>query len=198
MSPVVECYCVLIYSRCTLIFTKVCLMCSVSSLNFLLLDYLYIWKRVVLPFISLFWLQRSLVFVGYICAICLFISLSHCARTGVVSMAMLSSLAAIEGVISITYGADSDASGFCIVRVRTFPFQWASKDNSGGGVICAGRVTVGSAQSHCDFSLCVVPFLLLPFCILIVFYVMFVYFMLSMSDNISCGYCYLLTVPDVK
>ena len=31
-----------------------------------------------------------------------------------------------------------------------------------------------------------------------VFYVTFVYFMLSMSDNSPCGYCYLLTVPNVK
>ena len=33
---------------------------------------------------------------------------------------------------------------------------------------------------------------------LLLFYVMFVYFMLSVSDNSSCGYCYLLTVRDVK
>ena len=54
------------------------------------------------------------------------------------------------------------------------------------------------AQSHCDCSLCVVPFSLLSFCILLLFYVTFVYFMLSMSDNSPCGYCYLLTIPDVK
>ena len=55
-----------------------------------------------------------------------------------------------------------------------------------------------SVQSHCDFSLCVVPFSLLSFCMLLLFYVTFVYFMLFMSDNSPCGYCYLLTIPDVK
>ena len=55
-----------------------------------------------------------------------------------------------------------------------------------------------SVQSHCDFSLCVVPFALLSFCMLLLFYVTFVYFMLSVSHNSPCGYCYLLTIPDVK
>ena len=72
-------------------------------------------------------------------------------------------------------------------RWRHFRF---SVDNSDNGAMCA-------VEDH-DFSLCVVPFSLLSFCMLLLFYVTFVYFRLSMSDNSPCGYCYLLTVPDVK
>ena len=82
--------------------------------------------------------------------------------------------------------------------MATFPLQRASIHNSDNGAMCAGRITVRSAQSHCDFSLCVVPFSLLSFCMLLLFYVTFVYFMLFMSDNSPCGYCYLFTIPDVK
>ena len=95
-----------------------------KSFNFAPLGLIaYIWKRVILAFISFFWLQRSLVFVSNIYAIYLFISLSHCTEAGVVSVVMLSSLAALEVVISTTYGAASDES---TLRVATFPFQWAS------------------------------------------------------------------------
>ena len=191
----VEGYCILIYSGCTLIFSKVCFTCSVNRLTIPFLDSWHILKRVILAFISLFWLQRSLVFVSNIYAIYLFISLSHWTGAGVVSVAMSSSLAALEVVISTTYGAASDESA---LRVATFPFQRASIYNSDNGAICAGRITVGSAQSHCDFSLCVVAFSLLSFSMLLLFYVTFVYFMLSMLDNSPCGYCYLLTIPDVK
>ena len=84
--------------------------------------------------------------------ICLFVYLLHCTGAGFVFMAMLSLLAVTEGVISTTYGAASDESA---VWVTTFPFQWASKDDSDGGAICAGgRVTMTSPQSHCGFSLC--------------------------------------------
>ena len=190
-----EGYCILIYSRCTLISSKVCFTCSVNRFTFPLLDSYHILKGVILAFISLFWLQGSLVFASNIYAIYLFISLSHWTGAGVVSVAMSSSLAALEVVISATYDAASDESA---LRVATFPFQRASIDNSDNGAICAGRITMGSAQSHCDFSLCVVPFLLLSFCMLLFFYVTLVYFMLSMSDNSPCGYCYLLTIPDVK
>ena len=155
----------------------------------------HIHARVILAFISLFWLQRSLVFVSNIYAIYLFISLSHCTGAGFASVALSSSLPALEVVISTTYGA---ASGESALRVVTFPLQRASIHNSDNGAMCAGRITVRSAQSHCDFSLCVVPFSLLSFCMLLLFYVTFMYFMLSMSDNSPCGYCYLLTIPDVK
>ena len=114
---------------------------------------------------------------------------------GVASVALSSSLPALEVVISTTYGAASDESA---LRVATFPLQRASIHDSDNGAMCAGRITVRSAQSHCDFSLCVVPFSLLSFCMLLLFYVTFMYFMLSMSDNSPCGYCYLLTIPDVK
>ena len=102
----------------------------------------------------------------------------HCTGAGVASVAMLSSLAALEVVISTTYDAASDESA---IRVATFPFQWASIDNNDNGAICAGRITVRSAQSHCDFSLCVVPFSLLSFlhviiilCYVCLFYVIYV------------------------
>ena len=39
---------------------------------------------------------------------------------------------------------------------RPFRFQWASKDSSDSGAMCAGRVTMRSV-SHCDFCLCGVP-----------------------------------------
>ena len=64
-------------------------------------------------------------------------------------------------------------------RWRHFRF---SVDNSDNGAMCAGRITTSLFVS----------------CMLLLFYVTFVYFMLSMSDNSPCGYCYLLTVPDVK
>ena len=95
-----------------------------NSFNFAPLGLIaYIWKRVILAFISFFWLQRSLVFVSNIYAIYLFISLSHCTGVGVVSVVMLLWLAALEVVISTTYGAASNES---TLRVATFPFQWAS------------------------------------------------------------------------
>ena len=134
------------------------------------------------------------MFVSNIYAIYLFISLSHCTGAGVASVALSSSLPALEVVISTTYGAaiDESARGWR-------PFQRASIHNNDNGAMCAGRITVKSAQSHCDFSLCVVPFSLLSFCmLLLLFYVTFVYFMLSMSDKSPCGFCYLLTIPDVE
>ena len=91
-------------------------------------------------------------------------------------MALSSSLPALEVVISTTYGAASDESA---LRVATFPLQRASIHNSDNGAMCAGRITVRSAQSHCDFSLCVVPFSLLSFAC-------YYYFMLRL-----CILCYL-------
>ena len=106
-------------------------------------------KTCHLPFISLFWLQRSLLFVGNIHAIYLFLSLLHCTGAGVVSMAMLLSLAAPEGFTSTTYRAASDPGA---VGETTLSFQWVSKDNIDSVAMCAGRVTLRSTQSHRDFS----------------------------------------------
>ena len=50
-------------------------LCSVNSLTLPLLDLLNIWIRAIIPFISLFWLQQSLVFIGNIYAMYLFLSL---------------------------------------------------------------------------------------------------------------------------
>ena len=122
----------------------------------------------------------------------------------------VSLLAAPEGVILVSW-ASCVISFVCIwgkldlavqpvtrVPLGWRPFRFSeSPYNSDDGAMCAGRIAMRSAQSHSDFSLCVVPFLR-SFCILLLFYVMFVYFMLSMSDNSSCCYCYLLTLPDVK
>ena len=112
-------------------------------------------KTCHLPFISLFWLQRSLLFVGNIHAIYLFLSLLHCTGAGVVSMAMLLSLAAPEGFTTTTYGAASDQGA---VEVTILSFQWVSKGNSDSVTMCAGRVTLRSAQSHRAFSLFITPF----------------------------------------
>ena len=195
-----------------------------KSFNFAPLGLIaYIWKRVILAFISFFWLQRLLVFVSNIYAIYLFISLSHCTGAGVVSVVMLSSLAALEVVISMqpVQPVTRVPSGWQPFRFseppytetemlsfwwnfhhwlhwklsrRQLPMQSVMKissrwrhfrfsvDNSDNGAMCAGRITTSLFVS----------------CMLLLFYVTFVYFMLSMSDNSPCGYCYLLTVPDVK
>ena len=67
---------------------------------------------------------------------------------GVVSMAMLSSLAVPEGFISTTYGTARDQGA---VEVTTLSFHRVSKDNSDSVAMRAGRVTMRSAQSHRDF-----------------------------------------------
>ena len=58
-------------------------------------------------------------------------------------MAITPSLAAPLSVISTTHGAASDKGA---VEVTTSPFQWASKDNSDSGAMCASR-SPRSAQS---------------------------------------------------
>ena len=89
-----------------------------KSFNFAPLGLIaYIWKRVILAFISFFWLQRSLMFVSNIYAIYLFISLSHCTGAGVVSVVMLSSLAALEVVISCSQWREYPQGGDLSVSV---------------------------------------------------------------------------------
>ena len=71
----------------------------------------------------------------------------QCNRLTLLSMAMLSSLAAPEGVISTTSGtlvnptAPPTMAAPAIVEgavgLTSFPFQWASKDNSDCGAMCA-------------------------------------------------------------
>ena len=193
ISPIVVCYCILIWYPCMLIFTKVCFTCSVNCLTLWLLDSLHIWIRVILQFISLLWLQRLLVFVGSIYAIYLFLSLLHC--TGAGSSLWRSYHRWLHWRVSFWQLALQPVSASIkgAVRVTTFLFQWTSKDNSDSGVMCAGRDHVNLIVT----SLCHAVLIVL-FCMLLSFCVILVYLMLFISDNSSCGYCYLLTVPDVR
>ena len=126
------------------------------------------WKRVILAFISLFWLQRSLVFVSNIYAIYLFISLSHCTGAGVASVAMSSSLPALEVVISTTYGAASEegARGWRPFRFSEPPYIIVpmARCVRGGSQWDQLNLTVTSicvsCRSHCYLFACYYYFML--------------------------------------
>ena len=136
---------------------------------------LHIWKCVILPFGSLFWLQRSLVFVGNIYAISFFFSLLYC--TGAGSFLWQCYHHWLHQTMSFWQ---------LLVQPVTWVLSWWQPFHFSEPPRIIGIV----GQSHCDFSLCVVPLLLLSFCMLLSFSVMFVYFMFSISDNSSCGYCF--------
>ena len=108
------------------------------------------------------------MFVSNIYAIYLFISLSHCTGAGVVSVAMSSSLAALEVVISTTYGAASDESarGWRPFRFSEPPYIIVTMARCvrGGSQWDQLNLTVTSlcvsCRSHCYLFACYYYFML--------------------------------------
>ena len=106
--------------------------------------------------------------VSNIYAIYLFISLLHCTGAGVVSVAMSSSLAALEVVISTTYGAASDESarGWRPFRFSEPPYIIVTMARCvrGGSQWDQFNLTVTSlcvsCRSHCNLFACYYYFML--------------------------------------
>ena len=186
ISSVVVCYCILIYYHCMLIFTKVCFTCSVNHLTLRLLDSLHIWKRVILPFKSLLWVQRSLVFVGNIYAIYFFLSVLH--YTGVGSSLWRSYHHWLHWRVSFR-----QLMVLPVTRVLSGwgPFHFSEPPKIIVIVVwCLLNLTLISLCVSCH-SYCYLLHAIIILCYVCLF-------MLFMSDNGSCGYRYLLTVPNFK